>query len=167
MGDRAVLVLVMAAMVVALYLLMLKGWRSRQRRQSDLPAPPAPPFEQGEPLLPAAEGLFVGTTFAGDWLDRVAVHDLGHRSAGWLVVATDGVHVEREGVPDLYLPYAVLRGATLGDALAGKVVSGQGLLLLDWELGDRTLTSGFRATDPAVHRDLVDVITTRLSKETA
>ncbi|MCW2614916.1 MAG: hypothetical protein JWN08_1910 [Frankiales bacterium] len=151
-----------------LYLLMLKGWRSRQRRQGDLPAPPQPPFEQGEPLLPATSGLFVGTTFADDWLDRVAVHDLAHRAAGWLVVATDGVHVEREGLPDLYLPYDVLRSATLGDALAGKVVGKEGLLLLEWHLGARLLTSGFRADDHDAHRVLAGIITDRLAhKENA
>lgn len=162
MSDRVLLTTGMLLAVALLGLLMLKGWRSRQRRQGEVPAPPEPPFEQGEPLLPAVPGLFVGTTFAGDWLDRVAVHDLGHRAAGWLVVATDGVHVEREGLPDLYLPYAQLDSAGLGDALAGKVVGRDGLLLLNWRLGDRAVTSGFRADDHDEHRRLVDAITSRL-----
>ena len=162
MGERVLLTGGMLLAVGLLYLLMLKGWRSRQRRQGDLPAPPEPPFEQGEPLLPATAGLFVGTTVAGDWLDRVAVHDLGHRAAGWLVVATDGVHVEREGLPDLYLPYAVLERATTGDALAGKDVGKDGMLLLTWRLGPRRLTSGFRADDHDAHRLLAGVISDRL-----
>jgi len=161
-ADRVLLTGAMLLAVGLLYLLMLKGWRSRQRRQGDLPAPPEPPFEQGAPLLPAVEGLFVGTTFADDWLDRVAVHDLAHRAAGWLVVATDGVHVEREGLPDLYLPYACLDSATLGDALAGKVVGTDGLLLLQWRLGARVLTSGFRADDHDAHRRLADAINANL-----
>jgi len=161
--DRVLLTGAMLLAVALLCLLMLRGWRSRQRRQAAVPAPPTPPYEQGEPLLPAVAGLFVGTTFAGDWLDRVAVHDLGHRAAGWLVVATDGVHVEREGLPDLYVPYAHLESAALGDALAGKVVGRDGMLLLTWRLGERTVTSGFRADDHDEHRRLLDAITARLT----
>ena len=161
-GDRALLTAGMFVLVGLLYLLMLKGWRSRQRRQGDLPQPPAPPSTPGEAVVPATSGLFVGTTFADDWLDRVAVHDLAHRAAGWLVVATDGVHVEREGLPDLYLPFEAVDRVFLGDALAGKVVGRQGLLLLDWRLGSRLLTSGFRADDSACHLSLAEAISARL-----
>ena len=145
-----------------LYLLMLRGWRSRQRRQGDLPPPPRPPERRGGLLLPAVPGLFVGTTYAEDWLDRIAVHDLAHRAAGWLLVATDGVHVQREGLPDLYLPYDVIESAAPGDALAGKVVGREGLLLVDWHLGGRLVTSGFRADDHGAHRRLADAITSQL-----
>ena len=166
MLERAAYTSAMLLAVLGLCLLMLKGWRSRQRRQGDLPAPPAPPETPGTPVLPAVSGLFIGTTFAGDWLDRVAVHDLGHRAAGWLLIATDGVHVEREGLPDLYLPYDVITSVGLGDALAGKVIGRDGMLLLDWHLGGRTLTSGFRADDHDVHRRLVDAVTAHLPTQT-
>ena len=159
---RAVYTLLTLAAVAGLYLLMLRGWRSRQRRQSDLPPPPVP-AGRGEPLLPAVPGLFVGTTSAGDWLDRIAVHDLAHRASGWLTVATDGVHVERDGLPELYLPYDAVVQAVTGDALAGKVVGRDGMLLVDWRLGDRLLTSGFRAEDHGEHARLADAISTRLT----
>lgn len=162
MSDRVLLTGGMLLAVGLLYLLMLKGWRSRQRRQADLPAPPTAPASKGEEIAPVAAGLFVGTTVSGDWLDRVAVHDLGHRAAGWLVVTADGVHVEREGLADLYLPYSVLVRAAPGDALAGKVVGPDGLLLLEWRLGERLLVSGFRADDHALHRPLADAISARL-----
>ena len=164
---RAVYTLLTLAAVAGLCLLMLKGWRSRQHRQGDLPPPPAPPAQRGDVLVGATPGLFVGTTFADDWLDRVAVHDLAHRAAGWLVVATDGVHVEREGLPDLYLPYRDVAAATTGDAHAGKVVGKDGLLLLDWRLGGRLLTSSFRADDHDAHRRLADAITSQLPTEVA
>ena len=93
LSDRFLLTLAMVGMVVGLYLLMLKGWRSRLRRQGDLPAPQPAPAQPGEVVLPATPGLFVGTTFADDWLDRVAVHDLAHRAAGWLRLDTTGVVV--------------------------------------------------------------------------
>lgn len=167
MSDRVLLTAAVLAAVVALWLLMLKGWRARQRRQSDLPPPPVAPEQPGEVVVPATSGLFVGTTFADDWLDRVAVHDLAHRSAGWLLLDTDGVHVEREGLPELYLPYAVLDGASVGDALAGKVIGPQGMVLLDWRLGGRLLTSGFRADDSTAHRRIVDAVRARLPQPAA
>ena len=156
--DRVLLTSGFLLAVVVLWLLMLKGWRGRVRRQGDLPPPPAPPQAPGRVVLPATAGLFVGTTFADDWLDRVAVHDLAHRSAGWLRLSTDGITVEREGLPDLYVPWDAVVDVSVGDALAGKVVAREGLLLLDWRLGDRVVTSGFRADDHSAHARLADAV---------
>ncbi|MEX2288866.1 MAG: transporter [Mycobacteriales bacterium] len=160
--DRAALTLGMLLLVALIYLLMLKGWRSRQRRQGDLPPPPPAPVVRGDTLVPATPGVFVGTTFVDDWLDRVAVHGLAHRAAGELLVATDGVHVEREGLPDLFLPYSAISAAGTGDALAGKMVGTDGLLLVDWRLGGRLLTSGFRADEHDRHAVLADAIRSQL-----
>jgi hypothetical protein len=162
MTDRVLLTTGVLLAVVLLWLLMLKGWRSRVRRQGDLPPPPAPPAVPGAVVVPATPGLFVGTTFADDWLDRVAVHDLAHRAAGWIRLDTAGVTVEREGLPDLFLPYADVERASLGDALAGKVIGKDGMVLLDWRLGSRLLTSGFRADDHGAHRRLVDAVNAHL-----
>ena len=160
--ERALLTAAFLGAVVLLWLLMLKGWRSRLRRQGDLPPPPVPPQVRGRPVLPATAGLYVGTTFADDWLDRVAVHDLAHRSAGWLRLDSHGLHVEREGLPDLHVPYALVADVSIGDALAGKVVGRNGMVLVDWHLGGRLLTSGFRADDPTVHRQVVDAVRAHL-----
>ena len=159
---RALYTLLTLAAVVGLYLLMLKGWRSRQQRQADLPAPPPPPATRGDTLVGATPGLFVGTTKADDWLDRIAVHDLGHRAAGWLVVTADGLHVEREGLDDLYLPYDAIEAVSTGDALAGKFIGRNGLLLIDWRLGETRVTSGFRADDHGRHPELVDTVSAQL-----
>ncbi len=162
--TRVLLTLGVLLVVAGLYALMLKGWRGRQRRQGDLPPPSAAPEPRGQVLVGAVPGLFVGTTYAGSWLDRVAVHALGVRAAGWLVVSTDGVHVEREGEPELFVPYASLEGVGLGQALAGKVVRPGGLLLLDWRLGNALLTSGFRADDQDTHPRLVAQVEDELTR---
>ena len=160
--DRFLLTTGLLLAVVLLWLLMLKGWRGRVRRQGDLPPPPSPPAVPGEVVVPATPGLFVGTTFADDWLDRVAVHDLAHRASGWIRLDTSGVTVEREGLSDLYLPFADVERASLGDALAGKVMGEDGMVLLDWRLGSRVLTSGFRADDHRAHGRLVDAVNAHL-----
>ncbi|MCW2666922.1 MAG: hypothetical protein JWN57_1884 [Frankiales bacterium] len=157
-GDRVLATAVTLGIVVLAYLLMLKGWRGRQRRQGDLPPPPPAPQTPGLVVVGATPGLFVGTVFADDWLDRVAVHGLSDRSAGWLTVRTDGLVVEREGDDDLYLPYALVDAAEPGDALAGKVVGRDGMLLITWRLGGRSVRSGFRADDHAAHRRLADAV---------
>jgi hypothetical protein len=75
--------------------------------------------------------------------------------------------VEREGLPELYLPYDAVDQATTGDALAGKVVGRDGMLLVDWRLGNRLLTSGFRADDHAEHARLVRAVTSQLKEAAA
>lgn len=161
-SDRLLLSLATLAFLFGVTLLMLWGWRGRQRRQSDLPAPPRPPARAGEVVVGQTPGLFVGTTFADDWLDRVAVHRLAHRASGWVNVSDDGVRFDREGEPELYLPFDDVVGAEVGDALAGKVIGKGGMLLVDWRLGDRLLTSGFRADDHSEHGRLADAIRAHL-----
>ena len=160
MLSRVLLTVGTLAFAVAFSLLMLKGWRGRQRRQGDVPPPPMASGD-ARVVVAATPGLFVGTTVTGDWMDRVAVHHLSDRATAELVLATDGVHIDREGLPELFVPYEAVESAEIDVALAGKVVSG-GMLALTWRLGPRVLTSGFRATDHAAHRRLADAITALL-----
>jgi hypothetical protein len=159
--TRTELVLAGLLVLVGLYLLMLRGWRNRQHRQAFLPALPVP-ADDATTLVGAVPGLFVGTTFAGRWLDRVAAHRLSDRAAGWISLSTDGVHIDREGAPEVFVPFTSIDDATVGDALAGKVVGPGGLLLLTWHLGESLLTSAFRATDHAQHQRLVDAVRAQL-----
>jgi hypothetical protein len=161
--DRVLLTLATFAFAGGVYLLMLKGWRARQRRQADVPVPPVS-TGGGETLVPAVPGLYVGTTSATDWLDRIAVHHLADRARADLVVATDGVHVERDGLPELYVPLADLEAVTVEESLAGKVVSG-GMLVLTWRLGARRVASAFRADDRAAHVALRDALSALLPVE--
>jgi hypothetical protein len=161
-GDRVVLTLATVAFGLGVSLLMLRGWRSRLRRQGDVPPPPPAPAVPGDLLAPAVSGLYVGTTYARDWLDRVVAHGLSNRAPAWLRVHSDGARIDREGGATLYLPLDSIRAAEVGDALAGKVVGKGGLLLLDWDLGGVRVTTGFRADDHADHRRLADVITAHL-----
>ena len=154
---RVALVLLGLLAVAGLCLLMLRGWRNRQRRQAFLPPPPGHDGT-GSTLVGAVPGLFVGTTFAGRWLDRVAVHGLSDRAAGRLSVATDGVHVEREGAAELFVPWHAIESAEVAEALAGKVIGPGGLLVVTWRLGDSLLSSGFRATDHGQHQRLADAV---------
>ncbi len=50
----------------------------------------------------------------------------------------------------------------VGEDDAGKVIGRGGMVLLDWRLGSRVLTSGFRADDHGAHRRLVDAVNAHL-----
>lgn len=163
--DRLLLTLVTLAVAVAVYALMLKGWRARQARQLDLPRPPVPAGAP-EPVFPAVPGLFVGTTDSEDWLDRITVHGLSHRGTGRLLVCRDGVRLTRAGLDELLVPVGSLTSVDVEEALAGKVVHG-GMLVLTWRLGPRTLASAFRADDRSTHVPLRDAIAALISLEVA
>lgn len=136
-------VALLAALLLLAYAGLWRGWRARRRRHADLPTLPPVPADPGPPIA-AADGLYVGTTVAGDWLDRVVTHDLGGQGRAVMSVAPAGVTVSRVGATDVFVPAAALRAARLDRALAGKVVEGGGLVVLTWAHGDRLLDTAFR-----------------------
>ncbi|MEJ5915731.1 PH-like domain-containing protein [Pseudokineococcus sp. 1T1Z-3] len=146
MSEQGAGVLVLLTIPV-LWALMWWGWRRRSRRQADVPEPVAAPGEPGEPLLGPREGVYVGTTTQGDWLDRVVAHGLGRRSRCDVAVFAGGVSVALEAGDVLWLPVDRLRRVRRDTAQAGKVVRGEGFVVISWLLGpgdDRPVDSGLR-----------------------
>ena len=136
---------------VALVLIAV-GWRNRLRRQSDVEPLPEVPAELGAPLA-AADGQYVASTTAGDWLDRIAVHNLGIRTNATLSVHPEGVLFERSGAGPVFIPASRLTGVRQESGMAGKFVEKDGLLVLSWMLGSHELDTGYRtrrAEDKAV-----------------
>ena len=152
--DNKTLTLVITLPLIALVLAMIgAGWRSRLRRQSDVEQLPAVPAELSLPLA-AADGQYVATTTAGDWLDRIAVQGLGIRTNAELTVHPEGVLFERSGAGPVFIPAGRLTGVRQDSGMAGKFVEKDGLLVLSWTLGGRELDTGFRtrraADKPAI-----------------
>ena len=136
--------LVLVVLVVALaWWGMRRGWQGRSRRQAYLPAPQVPPADPGQPLA-RAEGLYVGTVLAEQWLERVVAHGLGARAGATLTVFPSGLLLERDGAPALWVPDAALRACRRDTGLAGRVTETGGLVVWTWNLGDTVLDSGFR-----------------------
>ena len=142
--DTQMLTLVSTLAIIAVVLVMIGiGWRNRLRRQADVDPLPAVPAEPGVPSA-EADGQYVASTTAGDWLDRIAVHSLGIRTNAVLSVYPHGVLLDRSGAPAVYIPAASLTAVRQESGMAGKFVEKDGLLVLSWMLGSRELDSGFR-----------------------
>ncbi|HTZ43521.1 MAG TPA: transporter [Jatrophihabitans sp.] len=143
LGCVLLFVLVLAAMRL--------GWRNRERRQATLPPLPDPPTELGGDLAPALTGLYVGSTPATRWQDRIVAHRLGERADATARLAEAGALIERQGSPAIFIPREQLLDIRLEPALAGKVVGAGGLLVLRWRHGDELLDTGVRGDDKTLY----------------
>ena len=150
------LLLTLVLIGVALALIWL-GWRNRLRRQADVDPLPEIPAELGAALA-VADGQYVASTTAGDWLDRIAVHNLGIRTNAELSVHPQGVLFDRSGAGPVFIPAASLTGVRQESGMAGKFVEKDGLLVLSWMLGSRELDSGFRTRHAADKTTLLNAL---------
>lgn len=142
--DTKLLTGIITVAIIAVVLLMIwTGWRNRLKRQADVEELPDVPAAPGT-ALESAEGQYVASTTAGDWLDRIAVHGLGLRTNATLAVYPHGVLFDRSGAPAVYIPAADLTAVRQDSGMAGKFVEKDGLLVLSWKLGSHELDTGFR-----------------------
>jgi hypothetical protein len=156
--TRPELVLLFIVLFVLAMLGLWSGWRGRARRQSELPALPATPPDLGAPQAPELSGLYVGTTVATEWQNRIVVHTLGQRADAVARLGRAGAVIERQGAGTIFIPAQALLDARLEPALAGKVVGQGGLLVLRWQHGGIELDTGFRADDKSLYPDWVTAI---------
>ncbi|HVN13531.1 MAG TPA: transporter [Kineosporiaceae bacterium] len=159
--TRALAVGVLAVLVILVWLAMLAGWRHRAARQTrllGLATLPAAPTEPGAPLTEDTSGVYVSTTTAGNWLDRITAYGLGARSTATMGVTTSGVSWLRQGAPDVFAPAASVVGARRCDGIAGKVVPPGGIVVVTWRLGATRVDTGFRPGTPAEADRLVAAV---------
>jgi len=159
--TRAVAVALLVLLVLLVWAGMLAGWRRRAARQTaELGLPPLPPTpaEPGVALTPDVDGVYVSTTTAGNWLDRVTAHGLGTRSAATMAVTGAGVSWLRQGAPDVFAAADTLVGARRADGIAGKVMPPGGIVVVTWRLGSTEVDTGFRPGSPAQAERLVGAV---------
>ncbi|RZQ65627.1 transporter [Amycolatopsis suaedae] len=148
--------------VLAFFLLccygMWLGWRRKARAQSVRVAPfPEVPAEPGEARL-TAEGLYVSTTIAGRWQERIVTRGAGLRSSATLRLYDGGLEVERVGAPGFWIPRESIVDVRRDRAIAGKVMGTNSLLVFTWRLGEQTLDTGFRGDDIGEYQRWLDVL---------
>jgi hypothetical protein len=170
---RALLVLACVLAVAVVLLGMWRGWRKRGLRQSNLADLPNVPADLGDELLAAMIGIYVGTTFATSWQDRVVHAGLGRRSNATARLYERGVLIERYGDTPIFIPTEAIADAHLSPGLAGKVVGEGGLLVIRWRLGmtrdgvveDVLLDSGLRADYKSVYPEWVRTINAKVASD--
>ena len=160
--TRAILVLLCVALLALALLGMWLGWRHREQRQRQLPALPELPADLGQPSL-SSTGLYVGTTFASSWQDRVVHEGLGARATGSATLYPGGLVIERDGAEPVFVPRRDLVDVRLAPGLAGKVMGDGGLLVARWRLGETELATAFRADDKSTDPDWVRALTDALT----
>jgi hypothetical protein len=145
---------------------MLRGWKHRAQRQVELigELPPAPASVSPAVIAPT-RGLYLGSTIAPNWLERVNVGDLGYRCKAVLTRYPEGILVERSGTGPIWMPSASISGVRTERAMAGKVLPGSGaasdntgrILVIRWRLPSGTeIDTGFRGEDRGVYSQWID-----------
>lgn len=160
------LLLSLAALAVLALLVWgaVRGWAHRAQRQEAVTGVfPAAPADPGPVLLGPTTGLYVGSTIAGDWQDRVTVGEIGFRAAGELTLHTDGVQISRDGASAIWLPLAVVESIRTDQKLAGKVTLKGGLLVLRWAVGGAVVDTGFRGDGIDDYPEWLTAVRARLS----
>lgn len=154
--DRPVSVIIIAVVFLLLVLAITWGWSRRKKSQTDVPQP-AKPHMGIKPLAEPVEGSYVSTTLAGHPLERVAVHGLGIRTTGEIVVTDGGVIMDLAGREDFLIPRRDIVSVDTTAGMIGKFVERGGIVRITWRLGETLVDTGFRAryaasTTPTVDR---------------
>lgn len=153
---RIALVLGLLALIVLALLGMRRGWRNRQLRQADIPEPMAHGTSGYDVWEAEVPGVFLGTSRAGDWLDRIAVHDLGVRSRAVCRIGEGGIWFDRDGARSVFIPSTHVCAVRTDRGVAGTVRSADSVVVVTWELGRAVIESGFRADAGEGQRTLLD-----------
>lgn len=147
-----------AVIIGAVIRRMLSGWKQRSQRQAELVGefPPMPDL-LGSATVAPTRGLYVGSTLAPNWLERITVGDVGFRSKAVLTRYPEGILLERSGATPIWMPQDAITSIRTERAMAGKVIPGGGrgkpdaqaaILTIRWRLPSGTeIDTGFRGDD--------------------
>ncbi len=163
--ERAVLVIFLVAVCLLAMFGLYAGWRHRAAGQSDLAELPPTPADLSPDLVEPVTGMYVSTTTAGNWQDRIVAQGLGRRANGAIRLSAEGVCIERDGESDIFVPVGDLRAVTTAPGIAGKVMGmANGVLIVRWSLGGVSVDSGFRSNDSAAQDDFIDAAQALITK---
>ncbi|GAA2381308.1 hypothetical protein GCM10009855_21730 [Gordonia cholesterolivorans] len=152
-----VVTVVALAVWLTLVAMVVRGWRNRGRRQAEtvgeLPVAPADP---GELIRGPHTGLYLGSTMAPSWQNRIAVGDFGDRANAQLSAFPAGLLIERSGASQIWIPEESIVAVRTERGLAGKAMSRDGVLVIRWALPTGIqVDSGLRADDKSVYPEWV------------
>lgn len=154
-AQRSILVAVVFFAIGLAFLGMRSAWVKKSRAFSNLPKPLRFANEESVIVVGPVEGRFSGTTTAGNWLDRVTVHDLGLPQSITVSVHDDGLHLRGSGDFALWIPREQIHGVRTSRGLAGDVVEPDGMIIVAWRLGYQDVDSGIRVSRHADHEQIL------------
>lgn len=140
---------IVAVLIAVLIQAMMRGWRRRAERQAQLIGTlPSLPDSVGPAIVGATKGLYVGSTLAPHWNDRVAVGDLGFRAKAVLTRYPEGIMLQRSGAGPIWIPDESITAIRTERGIAGTAMTHEGILAIRWRLPSGTeIDTGFRAND--------------------
>lgn len=161
------IVLLVLAVWLGLIALVLRGWRNRGRRQAEaIGELPSTPSDLGAPDLGPDTGLYVGSTLAPSWQNRVAVGDVGDRASATIAAHPAGILIQRSGASEIWIPRASITAVRTERGLAGKVMTADGVLVIRWVLPTGTeIDSGIRADDKSIYPGWIAAFDTKQRKD--
>ena len=150
-----VMVAVLLVVVALIFRAMLRGWKRREHAQGPvLGALPAVPDSVGPAILPELTGLYVGSTFGKERLERVVAGKLGDRAKAVLTRYRDGIMLKRTGVRPLWIPDESITAIRTERVVTGKVAARDGILAIRWRLPSGVeIDTGFRGDNRPDYAD--------------
>ncbi|MGW0179694.1 PH-like domain-containing protein [Nocardia sp. NPDC003345] len=151
--ERTLWVLLCVALWLLAMYLMYRGWRNRAARQAErIGELPPVPQDPGARILEPTTGLYLGSTMAPSWQDRIAVGDLGYRATAELSRYEKGILLARQGATAIWIPQESVTAIRTERGHAGKVMTEGGVLVIRWTLPTGTeIDTGFRGDDKTVY----------------
>lgn len=151
--ERTLWVLGLLAFFALCLWLMYRAWQKKaMRQQARIGELPTVPAELGAQLLEPTTGMYLGSTIAPSWQDRIAVGDLGFRATAELTRFERGILLERDGATVIWIPQESVTAVRTERGHAGKVMTEDGVLVIRWTLPTGTeIDTGFRGDDKTVY----------------
>ncbi|WP_431955337.1 transporter [Nocardia lijiangensis] len=151
--ERTLWVVGLFALFALALWLMYRGWTNRAARQRErIGELPPVPAELGAQVLEPTTGMYLGSTIAPSWQDRIAVGDLGFRATAELTRFERGILLERDGATVIWIPQESITAVRTERGHAGKVMTEDGVLVIRWKLPTGTeIDTGFRGDDKTVY----------------
>lgn len=146
-------VALLALGVASVFYLLATGNRKKTAAQADVIGTlPTIPTEPGAVLRGPDTGLYLGSTIAPSWQNRVTVGDIGDRASSVLTEFETGILIARQGASDLWIPRESITAVRTERGIAGKVMTADGVLAIRWVLPSGTeIDSGVRADDKTIY----------------
>ena len=145
--------LTVAAVGAAAVALVLGAMRRTARRHEAALPPPPTWDDPGGAVLEASAARYLGTTWSPSPVRRFSGYGLLGRGIVDLGLEPGRLRIDQGRAGRWCVPAAALRGVRVASNHAGKVVYADRVLVVDWQLGQTVLSSGFVMDAEAAARE--------------